>query len=147
MNMFIRTSIEIAAPPERIWPLLGRARLEGCRLLGRWLPAPRECRLSEDGRTRECVTSRGRIRQRVTRSVPGRELAFERVSDEIGLSHLLLSMEDRFLLKRAGSLTRLTRESRVKPRCVAAGWLLRVSLPRIHRYVHERFKRLAESAP
>ncbi|HEX7900763.1 MAG TPA: SRPBCC family protein [Planctomycetota bacterium] len=143
--MFIKTSIDIAASPGRVWPLLGRARLEGTCLLERWVPVPRECRLSEDGRARECLTSRGRIRQRVTRATPERELAFEMVSEDVGLSWLLTSMDDRFVVERVGALTRLTRVSRVQPRCAAAGWILRWAIPRIHRYVHARFKRLAET--
>jgi uncharacterized protein YndB with AHSA1/START domain len=146
MNMFIITTVDIAAPPERVWPLLGRARLEGRCLLRRWVPVPRECRMSDDGLTRECVTSRGRIRQRVTRAAPGSELAFEMVSEDVGLSWFLVSMADRFLLERVGNGTRLTRESRVRPRHTAAGWILRWAIPRVHRYVNERFKRIAEEA-
>jgi hypothetical protein len=148
MNMFItiRSTVDIQAAPERVWRLLGDARLPEppCALARRLLPVPLACRVSDDGRRRECRTSRGTIRQRITASMPGRVLAFEMVSQEAGLGWLVLGMRDRFDVERVGDVTRLTRTSVLRPRCGAAAWVLRAAVPRVHRYVHARFKRLAE---
>lgn len=148
----IRTGIRLAAPPERVWPLLCSARMElpvpDCFRVG--VPAPRECRTvgtPGPGATRECVSDRGVVRQRITGWEEGRRLAFERTSDPAGLDRLLEAMHDTFTLEPLpGGATRLTRTTLLRPRrrCGIEGMLLRLVVPHIHRYVHRNFRRLLE---
>ena len=45
------------------------------------VPRPVECRLGTDGETRECVTPRGRVRQRILQRRAPEFLSFERIDD------------------------------------------------------------------
>jgi hypothetical protein len=147
MNMFIyESSVDIGAGRERVWPLLCRATLTlPAPLLFRLgLPRPVACRLGKDGRTRECVTDRGRVVQRIVERRAPERLAFERVSDTAGLERWVRSMKDTFILEELEGGMRLTRRTEIAPR-VCAGPLLRIALPVIHRYVNRNFKLLAEN--
>jgi hypothetical protein len=149
MNVFIyESSVEIRAGRDRVWPLLcGAAMTLPPPLLFRLgIPRPVECRLGEDGQTRECVTDRGRVSQRILERRPPELLAFERVTDTAGLDFWLRSMKDTFLLEPTPEGMILTRRTEVDPRG-CAGPLLRFALPLIHHYVHRNMKALAESGP
>jgi hypothetical protein len=149
MNMFIYESrVEIRAGRDRVWPLLcGAAMTLPPPLLFRLgIPRPVECRLGEDGQTRECVTDRGRVSQRILERRPPELLAFERVADTAGLEFWLHAMKDTFLLEETPEGMILTRRTEVDPRG-CAGPLLRLAMPLIHHYVHRNMKALAESGP
>ena len=149
MNMFIyESAVEIRASREHVWPLLvGSVMVLPAPLLLRLgLPRPVACRLSPDGQSRECLTSRGRIWQRILERRAPEVLAFERESDTVGLRYWLRSMRDSFTLERTQLGMRLTRRTQVEPR-IFAGPLLRLALRVIHRYVHRNFKLLAEREP
>jgi hypothetical protein len=110
------------------------------------VPQPVECRLGTDGETRECVTRRGRIRQRILERCAPEVLSFERTDDSAGLRRWIRSMKDTFRLQETSGGMRLTRRSEVEPRFWALPFL-RIALPAIHRYVNRNFKALAEQGP
>jgi hypothetical protein len=153
-DLTLDLAIDIDAPPERVWPLLCGARMElppPCWFhLG--VPLPRECRLPDGkggvGARRQCVSSLGCIDQRITTWEAGRRLAFERVEDTIGLGTCLTRMEDAFTLeRRPEGMTRLRRLTRfgVRGPCASAKtFVLRLVAARVHRYVLENFRALAE---
>jgi hypothetical protein len=146
MNVFIYESrVEIRAGRDRVWPLLcGAAMTLPPPLLFRLgIPRPVECRLGEDGQTRECVTDRGRVSQRILERRPPELLAFERVTDTAGLGRWVRSMKDTFLLEELDGGMRLTRRTEIAPRA-CTGPLLRIAVAAIHRYVNGNFKFLAE---
>ena len=148
MNVFIyESSVRIQAGRFQIWPLLCNATmtLPPPLLFRLGVPRPVACRLGEDGETRECVTSRGRVRQRILERRAPELLTFERIDDSAGLDRWIRSMSDTFLLKALpGGATLLTRRSRVEPRWWSGPWI-RLALVLIHRYVHRNFKQLAET--
>jgi hypothetical protein len=142
----IESAVDIAAPPERVWPLLCGARmvLAAGVIVRAAVGRPLECSRDADGR--ECRTSRGACRQRITRWEEPVELQFERMTDTLGLGWFLRSIRDTFLLRRlSGGGTRLIRRTRFDPRCGARS-LLRCVVPRIQRYVNANFKAIAEGA-
>ncbi len=146
MNVFIYESrIEIQAGRERVWPLLCGAvmTLPPPLLFRLGVPRPVECRRGADGETRECMTSRGRVRQRILeRRAPG-FLSFERTGDTAGLQCWVRSMKDSFRLDEIPGGMCLTRRSELQPRFWAHPFL-GVALPAIHRYVNRNFKAIAE---
>ncbi len=154
MNMFINcgrvevaSAVEIGAPPGRVWPFLTAARMDlpAPLLLRLGLPAPVACRPGPQPGTRECVSDRGVVGQRITEWVPPARLSFERVSDTAGLGRWVLSMRDTFTLEALpGGRTRLRRRTVLRPRCALQAPLLRWALAAIHAYVHRNFKHLAE---
>lgn len=150
----VTTSIDIQAPPEKVWHVLGDAQLPltaPCwfRLS---VPTPQRCQLVAErggvGARRQCITSRGQIDQRITEWAENERLTFEVVSDTVGLSACLDHMHDTFTLERLpDGRTRLTRWTQFQTR----GWLngvkavaLCLVVKRIHRYVMENFKAIAE---
>jgi len=146
VNMFIYESvIDIRATRAEVWPLLCGATLTlPAPLLFRLgVPRPVECRMGADGETRECVTSRGRVRQRILERRAPEFLCFERTDDTVGLRCWLRSMKDSFRLERIAGGVRLTRRSELKPRFWALPFL-RIALPAIHRFVNRNFKAIAE---
>jgi len=149
MNMFIyESAVEIRAPRWAVWPLLCGAtmRLPPPLLFRLGVPLPVECRLGTDGETRECVTRRGRVRQRFLERRAPEVLSFERTDDSAGLRRWIRSMKDTFRLEETAGGTRLTRRSEVEPRFWALPFL-GIALPAIHRYVNRNFKALAEQGP
>ncbi len=147
MNMFIYESrVEIRAGRDAVWPLLCGATmtLPPPLLLRLGVPRPVACRLADDGRTRECVTDRGRVEQRILERRAPELLSFERVRDTAGLERWVTSMKDTFTLEETADGMTLTRRTEVEPRS-CSGPLLRFALPPIHRYVHRNMKALAES--
>ena len=149
MNMFIyESAVEILATRAEVWPLLCGATLTlPAPLLFRLgVPRPVECRMGTDGQTRECVTSRGRIRQRLLQRRAPEFLSFERTDDTARLQCWLRSMKDSFRLEETAGGMRLTRRSELEPRFWAVPFL-RIALPAIHRYVNRNFKAIAEQRP
>jgi len=144
--MFIYESVvEIQATRAEVWPLLCGAtmRLPPPLLFRLGVPRPIECRLRTGGVTRECVTSRGRVLQRILERRSPEFLSFERTDDTAGLRCWLRSMKDSFRLETIAGGMRLTRRSELKPRFWALPFL-RIALPAIHHYVNRNFKALAE---
>jgi hypothetical protein len=149
LNMFIYESvIEIRAPRAEVWPLLCGAtmRLPPPLLFRLGVPQPVECRLGTDGETRECVTRRGRVRQRILERRAPEVLSFERTGDTAGLRRWIRSMKDTFRLEEIDGGTRLRRRSELEPRIWAVPFLW-IALPAIHRYVNRNFKAIAEQRP
>jgi len=112
-------------------------------LLRLGVPRPVECRLGADGSTRECVTSRGSVRQRILERRAPELLSFERTGDTAGLRRWIRSMKDTFRLEEIAGGLRRTRRSELEPRLCALPFL-GIALPAIHRYVNRNFKALAE---
>lgn len=147
MNMFIYESrVGIRATREAVWPLLcgSTMTLPPPLLLRLGVPRPVACRLKDDGLTRECITDRGRVEQRILERRPTERLAFERVRDSVGLDRWVVSMKDTFILEDAPEGMTLTRRTEVQPRG-CAGPAIKFALRRIHRYVHRNMKEQAES--
>ena len=146
MNMFIyESAIDIRATPAEVWPLLCGAimTLPAPLLFRLGVPRPVACRLGADGESRECVTSRGRVRQRILERRAPEFLCFERTDDTAGLRCWLRSMKESFRLERITGGMRLTRRSELEPRFWAVPFL-GIALPAIHRYVNRNFKAIAE---
>jgi hypothetical protein len=149
MNVFIYESrIEIQAGRDRVWPLLCGAvmTLPPSLLFRLGVPRPVECRMGSDGETRECATSRGRVRQRILERRAPEFLSFERTGDTAGLRCWVRSMKDTFRLEEIVGGMRLTRRSELAPRFWARPFLW-IALPVIHRYVNRNFKAIAEQGP
>ncbi len=149
MNMFIyESSVEIQAGRDRVWPLLCGATmtLPPPLLFRLGVPRPVECRMGTDADTRECVSSRGRVRQRILERRAPERLTFERIGDTVGLQCWLRSMKDSFRLEEIAGGMRLTRRSELEPWFWALPFLW-IALPAIHRYVNRNFKAIAEQGP
>ena len=149
MNMFIyESAIEIRATRAEVWPLLCGATmtLPAPLLFRLGVPRPVACQLGSDGETRECVTHRGRVRQRILKRRAPEVLSFERTDDSAGLRRWIRSMRDTFRLEETAGGMRLTRRSELEPRFWAVPFL-GIALPAIHRYVNRNFKAIAEQRP
>jgi hypothetical protein len=139
-------------PPEHIWPLLGNSRMEiapPCVFrLG--VPRPLECRLSEDGtdsktrrRTRQCISDRGTIDQRILIWEPYRRLQFEMETTDIYFKRWIIAIRECFDLQRQES--GVTIVTRTTDYCVRQGWKFPCSITTwigmkwIHRYVFQNW--------
>lgn len=149
------TTTTIAAPPATVFALLTDCRLPLAP--PRWfgvarVPAPRACRIAGGpagvGAERECVTSRGAIRQRITRFETDRRLAFTMIGDGVGLGRWVSTMTDEFFVKPEGAVTRLTRVTAIETGGLlerVKAWALRPIVARIHRFVFDGFRAAAET--
>lgn len=88
------------------------------------------------------------IDQQITEWVPPSRLTFVANSDTIGMYKHVKTMRDTFLLERVGdSVTRLTRLTDFETKGSFASikaWLFGMTVRRLHRYVTEGFRILAE---
>lgn len=154
VKVSVSTSITIAAPAEKVWTYLCDANMPTaapwCFNLG--VPTPRECTIVDEtsgiGAHRQCRTSNGFIDQQITEWVPPRRLAFVARSDTIGMYRHVKSMQDTFMLEQTNnSGTILTKVTQFESKGIFApikSWLFGLTIRRLHRYVMEGFRTLAE---
>ena len=143
--MIVRTTTVNEATPEEIWPLLCQSRIEGgsSRLFRLGLPRPLECRLpsgpGEVGATRQCISDRGTIRQRITTWEPPRLLKFRMEESDLPVGKILTELDEEFRLEELEpGRTRLTRMTRARGTGIAFHILkpaLCCGLRTIHRHV------------
>jgi hypothetical protein len=149
------TRVMVNAAPEKVWKYLCDAHMTTaapwCFQLG--VPTPQQCRIigeaSGVGAHRQCQTDRGFIDQRITEWLPPRRLTFVATSDTIGMYRHVREMQDTFLLEPAPGGTELTRLTRFETKGIFGAlkaYLFRLTIRRLHRYVMENFKALAEAA-
>lgn len=154
MKVDISTSVRISAPEEKVWEYLCDASMPTaapwCFKLG--VPTPRECTIvgetSGVGAHRQCRTSKGFIDQQITEWIPPKRLTFVAKSDTIGMYRHVKSMQDTFVLEQAETsgimLTRLTSFETKGIFAPVKAWLFTIVVRRLHRYVMEGFRSLAE---
>ncbi len=147
----IRTEHEFEASPADLWPYLCGSRMSlplHSPLFRFGLPQPRECRPATDepgavGATRECVSDRGTITQRITAWEPERRLVFHMLHTDIRFCPRVSAIEDEFRLERlTEDRTRITRETRFSvsgPLQALQRRLVGLGLSRIHEYVFENW--------
>lgn len=151
--MTVRTSSTFLASPSDMWPLLYRSKMDGdqpCYFLC-GLPKPLECRLPGEtggvGGTRECVSDKGVIRQRITEWEPAKKLSFELVQTDIYFGPCVESIVENFELAPAhGGGTVITRTTHFRFRKsygVFAAIPMCIGLKAIHRYVFRNWRRLS----
>ena len=154
MKVRISTEVLVNAPPEKVWGYLCDAHMPTaapwCFKLG--VPTPKECRIVGEakgvGSHRQCRTDKGFIDQQITEWVPPGRLTFVAKSDTIGMYKHIEQMQDTFLLEASNGGTRLTRLTQFETKGMfdfAKAFLFRLTVKRLHRYVMEGFKALAEA--
>lgn len=154
MKVTVLTSVSIAAPATRVWKFLCDASMPTaapwCFKLG--VPTPNECTIVGEttgiGAHRQCRTNKGFVDQRVTEWIPPKKLSFVATSDTIGMYRHVKAMQDTFLLEESGkAVTVLTRRTEFETSGAFApikAWLFRMVVRRLHKYVMEGFRSLAE---
>lgn len=155
MKVQISTAVEVHAPPEKVWDYLCDAHMPTaapwCFKLG--VPTPKECRIVGEangmGSHRQCRTSKGFIDQQITEWIPPRRLTFVAKSDTIGMYKHVKQMQDTFLLEAISqNSTRLTRLTQFETKGAfdfVKAFLFQLTVRRLHKYVMEGFKTLAEA--
>jgi uncharacterized protein YndB with AHSA1/START domain len=154
MKVQISTEVVINAPQEKVWGYLCDAHMPTaapwCFKLG--VPTPKECRIVGEakgmGSHRQCRTSKGFIDQQITEWTPPRRLTFVAMSDTIGMYKHIEQMQDTFLLESVDGNTKLTRLTQFETKGMfdfVKAFLFRLTVKRLHRYVMEGFKTLAEA--
>lgn len=153
--MIIRTRHTFNAKPEILWPLLFNSKMDErqpCYLLC-GLPKPLECRLANNeggvGETRECVSDKGIIQQRIKEWIPNEKLSFELEQTNIYFGPCVESIIEQFDIKPiTNSQSQIVRTTRFK---VKDGLRPLVTIPMfiglkaIHRYVFRNWKRIADA--
>ncbi|HXV45739.1 MAG TPA: SRPBCC family protein [Nitrososphaera sp.] len=154
MKVRISTEVEIHAPPEKVWQYLCDAHMPTaapwCFKLG--VTTPNECKIVGEangiGSHRQCRTSKGFIDQQITEWTPPYRLTFIATSDTIGMYKHVRQMQDTFLLEAFSQddtkLTRLTQFETKGAFDFVKPFLFRFTVRRLHKYVMEGFKTLAE---
>jgi hypothetical protein len=151
--MLVRTRQRFPTRPDRVWPLLLDARMDGTGspLFRLGVPEPVLCRLPDPrggvGAERECVSDRGVVHQRIVRWEPGRRLEFRMEASEVASMRSIQGMADRFDLVADGSGTLVTRTTQVElqgPWACPRNLLVLLGLKGVHRYVFRNWLRLSE---
>ncbi|AIF85329.1 Polyketide cyclase / dehydrase and lipid transport [Candidatus Nitrososphaera evergladensis SR1] len=116
------------------------------------VPTPKECRIVGEakgvGSHRQCRTGKGFIDQQITEWNPPYRLAFVATSDTIGMYKHIKQMQDTFLLEAVEDSTRLTRLTQFETKGAfdfVKAFLFKLAVRRLHKYVMEGFKTLAEA--
>ena len=151
--MKLKTTYRFTAKPEDLWPLLFNSKMDSkqpCYFLC-GLPKPVECRLPDSeggvGKTRECVSDKGIIKQNILEWEPNKKLTFELKETDIYFGPCVESIVESFEIKTISSReTTITRETRF---VVSSGMRHFISIPMfiglksIHRYVFKNWKRIS----
>ena len=154
--MKVITSRYFSASSQQLWPLLFHSKMDEKQpcffLCG--LPKPLECRLVDDegkvGATRECISDKGVIRQRIQEWEPNRKLKFELKETSLYFGPLVKSIVETFEIQKmeeGGSNLHRTTEFVVRKGFQPVLTLpMMIGLKAIHRYVFRNWRRLATSA-
>ena len=103
------------------------------------------------GATRECVSNRGTITQRITVWEPEQRLVFHMLHTDIEFCPRVSAIEDEFRLERLGEdRTRITRETHFTvsgPLQSLQRRIVKLGLSRIHKYVFENWDHSSLTGP
>ena len=150
--MTLTTKYHFNTQPEKLWPLLFGSKMDTnppCFFLC-GLPKPLECRLAEEtggvGKTRECVSDKGTIRQQITTWEPNERLEFQMKETNIYFGPCVDSIRESFVLQKIGeNKTVITRKTDFHISGLARRFIsipMLVGLKSIHYYVFENWKRI-----
>lgn len=155
--MIVRTRQTLTHPASAVWPLLCESQMDGTppgfgSRLG--LPRPVRCHLPDGhggvGSERECVSDRGRVRQRILEWDPPKRLSFRMEQTDLSQLRPVDRLIDTFDLEESSAGTRVVRTTHVGFRAPVAPWtraLLFLGLRRVHRYVFRNWTRLLDTDP
>jgi hypothetical protein len=141
------------ASPDSLWPHFFNATMDHTRpfLFRFGIPKPLSCRVLEGfpaiGHTRQCITDRGTIDQRILVLEPSRQVSYEMQSSTIQRRAWVGHLKDTFtLMPRADGRTKVQRMAEFS----AAGSFravkelaLGLALHQAHRYAARNWRRLA----
>lgn len=151
--MIVRTRRNLPYSASAVWPLLCSSEMNGSPALPFRLHAPRPiaCRLPSGvggvGEERECVTDRGRVRQRILEWTPPARLVFRMEQTDLAQLGSVAELVDTFDLAPGPRRTAVTRTTIVRfRRTVSFGrrFLLLLGLKEVHRYVFRSWRRSME---
>ena len=116
------------------------------------LPKPVECRLPDHeggvGSTRECISDKGTIQQRITEWEPGYKLSFQLEKTDLYFGPCVESIVEQFELAETDQggcqVTRTTTFKTRGPFAPIVSVPVFIGLKSIHRYVFRNWKRLSE---
>ena len=149
--MKVQTCHTIGASPQAVWPLLCNSAMELPPslpfLLG--IPRPERCYLPSGvggvGQSRECISNKGSIRQRILEWEEGRRLRFEMKETDLFFRDYVRTMVDSFDVEGlAPDRTRVTRTTEItlaggfKTIKALAVWF---GVKMVHRYVFKKLGR------
>lgn len=150
--MLVRTSCEIDATAEAIWPLLCNSRMEASRscLFGLGVPQPEQCRLPGGsggvGSTRQCISDRGVIEQEILDWDEPRQLSFKMQQTDMYFKDYVREIVETFELTPGDYLqTKLTRTTHVSIRGrlkLLKQVLFFIGLKKVHRFVFRNWRRI-----
>jgi hypothetical protein len=150
--MRIKTTYKFTAKTEELWPLLFNSRMDSkqpCYFLC-GLPKPVECRLDHKeggvGKTRECVSDKGVIKQNILAWEPNKKLSFELRETDIYFGPFVKSIVENFELSQVGDnttiITRVTDFQLTKHKLFIT-IPMAIGLKAIHRYVFKNWDRIS----
>lgn len=151
--MRLRTTRLFHAKPEDLWPLLFSSKMDDKKpcyfLCG--LPKPLECGLKDGeggvGKTRECVSDKGVMKQTILVWEPDKKLVFELSETDIYFGPCVKSIVESFELKPVGNeQTTITRETNFEVVSVAKYFIavpMLIGLKSIHRYIFRNWRRIS----
>jgi hypothetical protein len=149
--MKIKTTYTYNTVPEHLWPLLFGSKMDKdkpCRFLF-GLPKPMECKLENGkggvGASRQCISDKGTIQQRILEWKPNEKLSFEMAETDIYFGPCIDSIIESFELKSINSTTTSitrTTEFKIKYNQVYLVPPMYIGLKSIHNYVFKNWDRL-----
>jgi hypothetical protein len=150
--MKVYTTRRFKSTPEKLWPLLFNSKMDNkqpCYFLC-GLPKPVECRLADSGGvggTRECVSDKGTIVQKILEWQPNSKLSFELQQTDIYFGPCVKSIVETFeiqkLSEHESQISRRTEFKIKSPFDLFLSLPMLVGLKAIHNYVFKNWKRLA----
>lgn len=150
--MKLRTTYYYNAKPEQLWPLLFGSKMDAkqpCNFLF-GLPKPIECRLQDAeggvGKTRECVSDKGIIKQHILIWEPNVMLKFELRETNIYFGPCVKSIVETFEIKPlSASESAIVRETEFVVISKLKYFIsvpMYIGLKSIHRYVFKNWDRI-----
>lgn len=141
--------------PEQLWPLLFGSKMDEnkpCRFLF-GLPKPMECKLEDGtggvGASRQCISDKGTIQQRILEWKPNEKLSFEMAETNLYFGPCVDSILERFELNKIDSetttITRTT-EFKMKKNRIHLILPMYIGLKSIHKYVFKNWDRLSRTS-
>jgi hypothetical protein len=148
----IKTTYKFTARAVELWPLLFNSKMDTKQpcyfLFG--LPKPIECRLEDKdggvGKTRECVSDKGVIKQNILEWEPNKKLSFELRETNIYFGPCVESIIESFELYQVNdSITKITRITKfgISKHKIFITIPMAIGLKSIHRYVFKNWDRIA----
>ena len=149
--MRVTTSIVIEKPVAAVWPLLCSSKMDGdmpC-LFRLGIPKPVECKLPDGiggfGASRECISDRGVIHQRITHWQENQMLRFQMEDTNLYFRPCVTAIIEEFCLEAVSQYsTRLTRTTDIRASggCrILKEWIMCAGMKRVHRFVFSNWSR------